>query len=106
MTPIIQSLCSSIARLTRRNARPTPRRRLRRWRHVLPLSLQPLEDRSLPSATLYTDKADYHPEETVLISGTEFQPGAVLQIQVIRPDGSIVKGDGSFAPGTDSVTVA
>ena len=52
---------------------------------------------------LSTDKEDYSPEETVIISGTGFAPNAVYTIQVIRPDGSIVIGDGSFTPGSDSV---
>jgi len=52
---------------------------------------------------LTTDKADYAPEETVIITGTGFAPNAVYVIEVVRPDGSIVLGDGSFAPGSDSV---
>src|SRR5262249_14049955 len=62
------------------------------FHNSLPLSMLLLEDRCLPSATLYTDQADYHPEETVLLTGNDFAPGATLQIQVTRPDGSIVLG--------------
>src|SRR3989338_2435882 len=48
------------------------------------------------SASITTDKDDYSPEETVLISGTGFVPNAQLLVRVTRPDSSIVTGDGSF----------
>jgi PKD repeat protein len=48
--------------------------------------------------TVCTDKADYGSGETVHISGSGFAPGARLTIKVTRPDGSVVTGDGSFAP--------
>jgi PKD repeat protein len=51
-----------------------------------------------PLPTLTTDKADYAPGETVHISGTNFVAGLAYDIPVIRPDGSIVKGDGNFNP--------
>ena len=59
--------------------------------------------------TLYTDKIDYHPEETVKISGKGFLPKETYTIVVIRPVGpdglsSIVTGDGTFTPGSDSIT--
>src|SRR4030042_2261402 len=47
---------------------------------------------------LCTDKDDYAPEETVHITGNGFIAGATLTIKVTRPDGSVVTGDGSFAP--------
>src|SRR5436309_210887 len=50
-----------------------------------------------------TDKADYYSNETAIITGTGFAPGASYDIPVIRPNGSIVKGDGSFTPGWDTV---
>ncbi len=48
--------------------------------------------------TLTTDKPDYAPGETVHITGTGFAAGVAYDIPVIRPDGSIVKGDGNFNP--------
>jgi len=51
--------------------------------------------------TLSTDKADYAPEETVQIAGSGFVPDVTYAIPVMRPDGSIVVGDGSFAHGYD-----
>ncbi|MBI5951934.1 MAG: VWA domain-containing protein [Chloroflexi bacterium] len=54
--------------------------------------------------TLTTDKADYMPDEVVTITGSGFQPLATLDIPVTRPNGSIVKGDGSFELGWDTVT--
>ncbi|MBN1147361.1 MAG: hypothetical protein JXA78_08895, partial [Anaerolineales bacterium] len=53
--------------------------------------------------TVNTDKEDYAPEETATITGAGFTPGAFYDIPVIRPDNSIVLGDGSFAPGFDTV---
>jgi len=50
-----------------------------------------------------TDKQDYEPDEIVTIIGSGFDPYAVLDIPVIRPDDTIVKGDGSFEPGWDTV---
>jgi hypothetical protein len=52
---------------------------------------------------LSTDKEDYAPGETVTITGEGFLPSTVYTIVVIRPDGSIVTGDGTFVPGSDSV---
>jgi hypothetical protein len=51
-----------------------------------------------PLPTLTTDKADYSPSETVHISGSSFAPLLAYDIVVIRPDGSIIKGDGNFNP--------
>jgi len=45
-----------------------------------------------------TDKDDYAPGETVHISGSGFAAGTGLSVKVTRPDGSVVTGDGSFAP--------
>ena len=59
-----------------------------------------------PLPTLTTDKPDYAPEETVHISGTDFAPDVAYDMPVIRPDGSIVKGDGTFLPGWDTTTSA
>jgi len=50
-----------------------------------------------------TDKQDYEPFETAIITGTGFEAYALLDIPVIQPDGSIVKGDGTETPGWDTV---
>ncbi len=55
------------------------------------------------SPIVSTNKSDYSPEKTVIILGKNFKPKAVYTIVVIRPDGSIVVGDGSFVLGSDSV---
>ena len=52
---------------------------------------------------LDTDKADYFPSEVVTISGKGFAPNTDYDVAVIRPDGSIVKGDGTFQAGWDTV---
>ena len=54
-----------------------------------------------PQYTLATDKLDYRPNETVIVSGTGYTAGTWYAVPVKRPDGSIVKGDGSFTPGWD-----
>ncbi len=56
------------------------------------------------SPIIWTDKADYWPEETVTISGIGFEPNQNYDILVIRPDNSVVKGDGTFTPGWDTLT--
>jgi hypothetical protein len=55
------------------------------------------------AAAVTTDKADYQPSETALVTGSGFAAATQYDVPVIRPDGSIVKGDGSFTPGWDSV---
>ena len=56
------------------------------------------------SGTMATDKADYAPGETVHMTGGGYAPECTVRIEVTRPDGSVVKGDGSFEPGVDEVT--
>ncbi|HEX5945853.1 MAG TPA: DUF5979 domain-containing protein [Acidimicrobiales bacterium] len=56
--------------------------------------------------TVATDKADYPPGETVHMAGGGYAPDCTVRIEVTRPDGSIVKGDGTFEPGVDAVTTA
>src|SRR3990172_1053981 len=54
--------------------------------------------------TVTTDKADYYSSEIVTITGSGFAPNTDYDVPVIRPNGSIVKGNGSFSPGWDTVT--
>ncbi len=55
-------------------------------------------------ASVSTDKSDYCPGETVAVTGVGFTSGESYAVPVIRPDGSVVLGDGSFSPGWDQVT--
>jgi len=71
---------------------------------VIVMGLVPLAAAAESVPTLVTDKADYAPEETVLVTGSGFTAGATYAIPVIRPDGTVVKGDGTFTPGWDAVT--
>gem|GEM_PF-5663406 len=57
-----------------------------------------------PIPSLDTEKADYLPGETVQVTGKGFAPNTQYSIPVMRPDGSVVKGDGSFSPGWDTAT--
>jgi hypothetical protein len=52
------------------------------------LSMESLEQRCLLSATLSTDKASYAAGETALISGSGFQAGETIQLQVQQQGGS------------------
>jgi uncharacterized repeat protein (TIGR01451 family) len=58
----------------------------------------------LDNPTITTDKPDYTPGETVSISGSGFDASGSYAIPVIRPDGGIVVGDGSFTDGWDNIT--
>jgi Domain of unknown function (DUF5979) len=53
--------------------------------------------------SIATDEADYAPGETVHMTGRGYAPSCLVKVKVIRPDGSVVKGDGSFTPGVDQV---
>ncbi|MCX8190426.1 MAG: hypothetical protein N3F05_04345 [Candidatus Diapherotrites archaeon] len=57
-------------------------------------------------ALVWTDKEDYAPGETVIIYGSGFEPNAEVLVKVIRPDGSVVSGDGSFRPWPQSYDYA
>src|SRR3990172_3636805 len=53
--------------------------------------------------TVTTDKAEYFSRHTATISGSGFTASTELAVIVVRPDNSIVKGDGSFTAGCDTV---
>lgn len=53
------------------------------------------EEVQAPAPTLTTDKEFYAPDETVHVSGSGFDNLSNILIKVIRPDGSVVTGDGS-----------
>jgi hypothetical protein len=56
------------------------------------------------SPVVTTNKSDYSPDEKVVILGKNFDPDTAYIIEVIRPDGEIVTGDGTFTLGSDTVT--
>ena len=56
--------------------------------------------------TVATDKGDYAPEEIVHITGVGYAVSCNVVVRVTRPDGSIVVGDGSFTPGSDTATTS
>ena len=56
------------------------------------------------SESIATDKADYAPGATVHMTGAGYGRSCLVKVEVTRPDGSIVKGDGSFEPGVDEVS--
>ena len=56
------------------------------------------------SPTLTTDQLDYAPDQTVHINGSGFDANTTYAIPVLRPNGSIVQGDGTFTPGWDTAT--
>ena len=52
--------------------------------------------------TLTVAQGDYSPDEIVAVLGGGFAPNTLYDIPVIRPDGSIVKGDGSYTCGWEA----
>ena len=62
------------------NPKSAKRRRTRR------LILEALEDRTLLSATLSLDQQAYAPGQTAVITGTGFNPGDTLSLQITRTD--------------------
>jgi hypothetical protein len=78
---------------------------LRRWTLMATMLLTCFLMTGMALAQMVTtDKADYAPEETVIITGSGFSSTTDYAVPVVRPDNSIVKGDGSFTPGWDIVT--
>ncbi len=71
---------------------------------TVPAAATPSSCAAIGLETIQTDKADYAPEETVHMTGTGYAPACDVVVQVTRPNGSIVKGDGSFEPGSDTAT--
>ena len=54
--------------------------------------------------SISSDQPEYMPGDTATISGVGFEPNKTIEIQVVRVDGSIVTGDGTETPGSDTVT--
>src|SRR4051794_5646758 len=54
--------------------------------------------------TLATDHSTYAPGSIVHVNGAGYAAGCDVIVQVTRPDGSILTGDGSNTPGSDTVT--
>lgn len=61
-----------------------------RWR----LTFDRLEDRTVPSLTVLTDKADYLPGEFATITANGLQLGETAQLQVLHIDGTPNTGAG------------
>ena len=59
---------------------------------------------AIGTETVQTDTAHTYPFQTVVISGTGYVPLCGVTVQVTRPDGSIVVGDGTGTPGSDIVS--
>ena len=51
---------------------------------------------SVSALSVTTDKADYSPSDTVIVTGTDFNASVQLTVQVTRPDGTVVTGGGTF----------
>src|SRR5262245_3003339 len=75
-----------------RSAKRSPRRAPSGRRAAGPLAAEQLEDRTLLSAAVWTNKPDYLPGETVTITGTGFQPGETVNLQVLHTDGTLNTG--------------
>src|SRR6187549_708076 len=62
-------------------------------------SSSPTEAACGVSPVITTDKPDYGPTETVVISGSGFNCGEELSVLVTAPDGTSKSGDGTGAAG-------
>ncbi len=67
------------------------------------LSLGQLRISAGPAATVSADQDVYVEFQTAIISGSGFGAGQSFDVVVTRPDGSVVSGDGTQAPGWDIV---
>ena len=52
------------------------------------LVLENLEARTTPTASVFTDLADYAPGSTALISAQDFAPGSTVEFQVLHVNGN------------------
>lgn len=57
------------------------------------------------SETIATDREVYQPEETVVMDGNGYAGDCDVVVRVTRPDESVVIGDGTFTPGSDTVAI-
>ncbi|MFL5340441.1 MAG: beta strand repeat-containing protein, partial [Gemmataceae bacterium] len=53
------------------------------------LGVDLLETRLVPSATILTNQLDYAPGSTAIITGSGFQPGESVHLEVLRSDGTV-----------------
>ncbi|MFM8175337.1 MAG: hypothetical protein ACKN81_17475, partial [Pirellulaceae bacterium] len=67
-----------------------------RRRRIRQLTVEQFEERRLLAASIFTDKPDYKPGETAQISGTGFQLGEIVRLQVTRTDGVSDFPDGNL----------
>src|SRR5690242_268305 len=51
-----------------------------------------------------TDRSAYAPGSLVHVSGMGYLSGCDVVVKITRPDGSVVTGDGTNTPGSDTVT--
>jgi hypothetical protein len=56
-------------------------------------TFEQLEIRLVPSATVWTDKLDYHPDSTAVINASGFAIGETVRLQVLHTDGKASPGD-------------
>ena len=73
--------------------------------------VEQLESRLVPSAVVLTDKSDYAPGSTAVITGSGFQVSESVHLEVLRSDGTMVRDylyvvDGSFFPSSGAVNPA
>ena len=73
----------SVSRSIRRDRRDYTKRRSYHSR----FALESLETRQLLSVMVATDQTDYAPGATALISGSGFEPGDPITLQVVHTDG-------------------
>lgn len=72
---------------------------------ILALTMQLASSSVLASGgpSVVSDEPAYDPGATVTVTGSGFDADATLTVIVTRPDGSVVTGDGTETPGSDTV---
>ncbi|HKP88982.1 MAG TPA: SdrD B-like domain-containing protein [Thermoleophilaceae bacterium] len=55
------------------------------------------------SETVRTDRPSYPNRDLVHVTGSGYAPDCDVAVRIVRPDGSVVTGDGSETPGSDMV---
>src|SRR3954469_19787664 len=65
-------------------AKRVPARKPAQRRRPPRMTLEALEDRTLLSASVWTDKLDYSPGQTALINGSGFQANETVDLKVVN----------------------
>ena len=54
--------------------------------------------------TVATDKVEYQPYESIQVTGSGYEPLCEVAVRIVRPNGTVVMGDGTSGTGAAVVT--